>query len=159
VFGAQVNLAGLAADLRGIFKSEPMFQEDICVALLDDSGRPLALSHPNFVPETASAGREFSSSAGTVVNCPGRNSIPPRSWRRVRIQATRKTMQVPLNWKRAFVASEIGEVLPHWEVRCLFVEPAQAGQAAATARLTVGLLVALLVLWPSRNRGQLAHRC
>lgn len=49
-------------------------------------------------------------------------------------------------WKRPFVATEIGEALPHWEVAAYLVNPAQLTRAAHTARLTLGLLVAVLVL-------------
>ena len=50
------------------------------------------------------------------------------------------------NWKRPFVATEIGDALPHWEVAAYLVDPAQLTQAAHTARLTLGLLVAVLVI-------------
>ena len=49
-------------------------------------------------------------------------------------------------WKRPFVATEIGEALPHWEIAAYLVNPAQLTQAAHTARLTLGLLIAMLVL-------------
>jgi signal transduction histidine kinase len=49
-------------------------------------------------------------------------------------------------WKRPFVATEIGEALPHWEVAAYLVNPAQLTRAANTAKLTLGLLVAVLVL-------------
>jgi signal transduction histidine kinase len=49
-------------------------------------------------------------------------------------------------WKRPFVATEIGEALPHWEVAAYLLNPAQLTQAAHTAKLTLGLLVAVLVL-------------
>jgi signal transduction histidine kinase len=44
------------------------------------------------------------------------------------------------------VATEIGEALPHWEVAAYLVNPAQLTQTAHTAKLTLGLLVAVLVL-------------
>jgi signal transduction histidine kinase len=50
------------------------------------------------------------------------------------------------NWKRPFVATEVGDALPHWEVAAYLVNPAQLTQAAQTARLTLGLLIALLVV-------------
>ncbi|HTY89527.1 MAG TPA: histidine kinase dimerization/phospho-acceptor domain-containing protein, partial [Candidatus Acidoferrum sp.] len=50
------------------------------------------------------------------------------------------------NWKHPFVATEIGEALPHWEVAAYLVNPAQLTRAAHTARLTLGLLVAVLML-------------
>lgn len=49
------------------------------------------------------------------------------------------------NWKRPFVATEIGEALPHWEVAAYLVNPAQLTQAARTARITIGLFVAVLL--------------
>jgi signal transduction histidine kinase len=50
------------------------------------------------------------------------------------------------NWKHPFVATEVGDALPHWEVAAYLVNPAQLTQAAHTARFTLGLLIALLVL-------------
>ena len=49
-------------------------------------------------------------------------------------------------WKRPFAATEIGDALPHWEVAAYLVNPAQLTQAARTAKLTLGLLIALLLL-------------
>jgi signal transduction histidine kinase len=50
------------------------------------------------------------------------------------------------NWKRPFVATEIGDALPHWEVAAYLVNPARLTQAAHTARLTLGLFISVLVL-------------
>jgi len=50
------------------------------------------------------------------------------------------------NWKRPFVATEIGDALPHWEIAAYLVNPAQLTQAARTANLTLGLLIAVLLL-------------
>lgn len=50
------------------------------------------------------------------------------------------------NWKQPFVATEIGDALPHWEAAGYLANPAQLKQAAHTARLTLGLLVAVLVV-------------
>jgi len=50
------------------------------------------------------------------------------------------------NWKRPFVATEVGDALPHWEVAAYLIDPAQLTQAAHTARLTLGLLIAVLVV-------------
>jgi signal transduction histidine kinase len=50
------------------------------------------------------------------------------------------------DWKHPFVAAEIGEALPHWEVAVYLLDPSQAGRSASTFKLTLGLLVALLVL-------------
>jgi signal transduction histidine kinase len=50
------------------------------------------------------------------------------------------------SWKRPFVATEIGEALPHWEIAAYLVNPARLTRAAHTAKLTLGLLIATLVL-------------
>ncbi len=49
-------------------------------------------------------------------------------------------------WKRPFVATEIGESLPHWEVAVYLVNPERLTQLARTTELTFGLLIATLVL-------------
>ncbi len=49
------------------------------------------------------------------------------------------------NWKHPFVATEIGEALPHWEVAAYLLNPARLTESARTIRLTLGLLIALLV--------------
>jgi signal transduction histidine kinase len=54
--------------------------------------------------------------------------------------------QFQANWKRPFVATEVGDALPHWEVAAYLVNPAQLTQAAQTAKLTLGLLIAVLVI-------------
>jgi signal transduction histidine kinase len=50
------------------------------------------------------------------------------------------------SWKRPFVASEIGEALPHWEVAAYLVNPARLAQSALTLKWTLGLLIAVLIL-------------
>ena len=50
------------------------------------------------------------------------------------------------NWKRPFVATEIGDALPHWEVAAYLVDPAALTRAACIANITIGLLIAVLVL-------------
>jgi signal transduction histidine kinase len=50
------------------------------------------------------------------------------------------------NWKRPLVATEIGDALPHWEVTAYLINPAQLAQTANTAKLTLGLLIAVLLL-------------
>jgi signal transduction histidine kinase len=49
-------------------------------------------------------------------------------------------------WKHPLVAAEIGEALPHWEVAVYLLDPARSGRSASTLKLTLGLLIALLVL-------------
>src|SRR5436190_4011546 len=58
--------------------------------------------------------------------------------------------QTPLKfetkWKHPFVATEVGEALPHWEVAVYLLNPAKLSLSAATLKLTLGLLIAVLVL-------------
>lgn len=49
-------------------------------------------------------------------------------------------------WKRPFVATEIGESLPHWEVAAYVVNPERLTKSVCAANLTLGLLIATLVL-------------
>jgi signal transduction histidine kinase len=100
IFGAQLNLDRVVDGVRGLIQPDPALQNEICLALLDDNAKPVAISRANF-------------QAG---------------------------------WKRPFVATEIGDALPHWEVAAYLVNPVQLTQAARTAKITLGLLVAVLVL-------------
>jgi signal transduction histidine kinase len=50
------------------------------------------------------------------------------------------------HWKRPFVATEIGEVLPHWEVAVYLLDPARLENSARTLKLTLGLLISILIL-------------
>jgi signal transduction histidine kinase len=101
IFGSLIALPRLIAGLQPLLQQmEPALREQICGALLDDTGKPVALSHPDF----------------------------------------------HTTWKRPFVATEIGEALPHWEVAVYLLDPAKLTQSARTLRLTLGLLIALLVL-------------
>jgi len=50
------------------------------------------------------------------------------------------------NWKRPFAASEIGEALPHWEVAVYLLNPEKLAQSARTLKLTLGLLIAVLMV-------------
>jgi signal transduction histidine kinase len=49
------------------------------------------------------------------------------------------------NWKRPFVATEIGDALPHWEVAAYLVDPAALTKTACFVNLVLGLLIAVLV--------------
>jgi len=49
-------------------------------------------------------------------------------------------------WKHPFVATEISEVLPHWELAIYLLDPGRFARSAQAARLTLGLLIAVLVL-------------
>jgi signal transduction histidine kinase len=100
IFGAQLNLPRVVENLRALVQPDPALQNEICLALLDDNAKPVALSRTNFLA----------------------------------------------NWKRPFVATEIGDALPHWEVAAYLVNPAALTHAARTAEFTLGLLVAVLLL-------------
>jgi signal transduction histidine kinase len=50
------------------------------------------------------------------------------------------------NLKRPFVATEIGEALPHWEMAAYLLNPAALTETARTLKLTLGLFIAVLVL-------------
>jgi signal transduction histidine kinase len=100
IFGAQLNLDRVVDGLRGLVQAGPELHDEICVAVLDDNAKPVALSHPGF----------------------------------------------SANWKRPFVATEIGDALPHWEVAAYLVNPARLAHTAKTAKFTLGLLIAVLVL-------------
>src|SRR5262249_55321275 len=50
------------------------------------------------------------------------------------------------NWKHPFVSAAIGEVLPHWEIGVYLNNPAKLSESARTFRLTLGLLIAVLLL-------------
>jgi signal transduction histidine kinase len=102
IFGAQLSLPRLREELQELLDElGPTIRSDVCVALLDDTAKPAALSQADF-------------------------------------QAT--------NWKRPFVATEIGEVLPHWEVAVYLLDPGILSQAAQTLKLTLGLLIVLLLV-------------
>lgn len=102
IFGAQLALKALIDELKPIIEQvDPTWRNDICVALLDDTARPVARSQQAFHPSS---------------------------------------------WKRPFVATEIGEVLPHWELAVYLLNPAKLSQSANALRVTLGLLVAILLL-------------
>jgi len=101
VFGAQLSIPRLVEKLKpALEKLAPSLRDEVCVALLDDSARPVALSHPGF--RTA--------------------------------------------WKRPFVATEIGETLPHWEVALYLLDPAKLTRSTRTLKFTLSTVIALLVL-------------
>lgn len=49
------------------------------------------------------------------------------------------------NWRNPFVASEIGEILPHWEVAAYLVNPESLNRIASSFRFTLGLMVFVLI--------------
>lgn len=50
------------------------------------------------------------------------------------------------DWRRPFVATEIGDMLPHWEVAVYLLDPGSLTHSAVTARSTILLLVVVLTL-------------
>src|ERR1051325_312417 len=50
------------------------------------------------------------------------------------------------DWKHPFVVSDVGQVLPHWQVGVFLNYPETLAKSANTVRWTVGLLVALLLV-------------
>lgn len=100
IFGAQLDLRRLVDGLRSLIQPEPELRDEICLVLLDDNAKPVALSRAGF----------------------------------------------SANWKRPFVATEIGDALPHWEVAAYLVNPTALTRAAGTAEIMLALLVAVLVL-------------
>ena len=101
VFGVQLQLPRLIAEIRPVVRATSPLYSEVCVALLDDTARPVTVSHDGFQPAS---------------------------------------------WKRPFVATEIGEALPHWEMAVYPLNPAQLSQSARTLALTIGLQVAVLLL-------------
>jgi signal transduction histidine kinase len=51
-----------------------------------------------------------------------------------------------VNWKRPFVATELAEALPHWEMAGYLLDPAKLAHSAHTLALTLGLLIFVLLL-------------
>ncbi|PYI89833.1 MAG: hypothetical protein DME26_00100 [Verrucomicrobia bacterium] len=50
------------------------------------------------------------------------------------------------DWKHKFVASEIGEVLPHWEMAVYLLNPVRVAQSARTAKFLLGVLIGVLLV-------------
>ena len=100
VFGTQLNLNRLVAGLRDLVQPEPELRGEICVAILDDNARPVAVSRPDF----------------------------------------RTT------WKRPFVATEIGDALPHWEIAVYLIDPTRITRAVCTTNNILGLLIGTFVI-------------
>jgi signal transduction histidine kinase len=56
--------------------------------------------------------------------------------------ATQPPGETTRDWKRPFVASEIGEALPHWEATLYLMRPEQLQESARNVRRTLVLLIA-----------------
>ncbi len=59
--------------------------------------------------------------------------------------ATKPAGAAARDWKRPFVASEIGEALPHWEAALYLMRPQQLQESARTVRRTLLFLVVAAV--------------
>jgi signal transduction histidine kinase len=99
VFGAEVNLNRFTKDFEHLILPDYDLAKTVCVALLDDKGKPVVTTTPRFAT----------------------------------------------NWKRPFVATEVGEVLPHWEIGVYLLNPAAANQIATTVQRSVGATIVLLL--------------
>ena len=152
LFGAQVNISRLTGELREYVSLGEHLKNEVCLVLLDDSGKPVALSHPGFNPSARqisfasakSSGAGLKSKTQRIPVVHNTAALPPA------VDGKPVNMLVSPNgradWKHPFVAAEIGEALPHWEVAVYLLDPARAGRSASVFKLTLGLLVALLVL-------------
>jgi signal transduction histidine kinase len=144
VFGAQVNIPRLTEELREYVSLGEDLKNQICLVLIDDSGKPVALSHPGFNPSHRQVFSAFAKSLSRGgFKKAKRLNAPPNVALPVDVQLSPNGRA---DWKHPFVAAEIGEALPHWEVAVYLLDPARAGRSASTLKLTLGLLIALLVL-------------
>lgn len=101
IFGAQMSIPQLRQALSSVPQTlDSALRNDVAVALLDESTKPVALSQTGF----------------------------------------------RANWKQPFVATELSEGLPHWEMAVYLVNPAKLAQSAHTLKLTLGLLISVLIL-------------
>jgi signal transduction histidine kinase len=99
VFGAEVNLNGFTKNFGQLILPDYDLAKSVCVALLDDKGKPVVTTAPDFAT----------------------------------------------NWKRPFVATEVGELLPHWEIGVYLLNPAFANQIAISLQRSVGTAIGLLL--------------
>ena len=49
------------------------------------------------------------------------------------------------DWSKPFVAAEVGQILPRWEVAAYLLDPAILDQSASAARFTFGLFILILL--------------
>ncbi len=107
VFGAQLAQPKLVEALAPLLQSPDLQRigsssapgSNYCLAILDDRGKPVALSRPGFRGD----------------------------------------------WKHPFVATEIGEGLPHWEAALYLLDTQQIRRSASTLQLTLGSIVFALI--------------
>jgi signal transduction histidine kinase len=99
IYGAQLNLPAILNTLTPLLDLDNAAANELCVALLDENAKPVAVSIPGFSAD----------------------------------------------WKRPFVATEIGDALPHYEVAAYLLHPEKLTAAARTSRITLGMLVLVLL--------------
>jgi len=103
VFWAQLDLEEIKGDLATLLHASASRlggQGEVCFALLDEAGEPVARTVADFVTE----------------------------------------------WRRPFVASEVGAVLPRWEIAAYLLDPAAAARSARAAQTALWMLVPLLLV-------------
>jgi signal transduction histidine kinase len=98
--------------------------DGICAIILDDNANPVAISAPEIRSLAARSGNGKTDESFSA--------------------NFRKKFKTDL--KRPFVATEIGEALPHWEVAAYLMNPDALKKAALTIRISLGLLIALLLI-------------
>ena len=126
VFGAQVDLNHLTADLRKLHQAR---------AGDDPEAAPqFSYSVVKEVAQTRSPARNGSAQINLAIL--DDNARPVAT----------SAAKAPANWKRPFVATEIGEVLPHWEVAAYLLNPEALKKTALTVRISLGLLIAVLLI-------------
>ena len=151
VFGAQLHLPRFIQELGAALELPPDLRREVCLALLDDTGRPVLLSHPEFQPALVQRPPARDGAAASS----GRRR-PGRGSQANLLAASSLELKLPpplpdspaarRAWKHPFVSAEIGEALPHWELAVYLLEPGKQASTAGHAHLVLGLLLALLVL-------------
>jgi signal transduction histidine kinase len=120
-YDSYFNRRNSIAETTGTQPSGPLFPDEVCVVILDENTTPVAMSNPRI-------------ESSEVID------------RQDGVVRYRAVSQATENLKRPFVSTEIGEALPHWEVAAYLMNPDAIKKAALTARLTFGLLIALLLI-------------
>jgi signal transduction histidine kinase len=97
--------------------------DEICLVVLDDTAKPVAASK-HFADKFRSDKNEL--------------------WWTGPVESLfREAFKT--DFKHPFVATEIGEALPHWEVAAYLRNPDQFKQSARTIQITLGLLIGILL--------------
>lgn len=153
VFGAQLDLGAIKTAIELIMKGKTkspyvsrrssnlntivndraftenpaaILPEELCVMILDDNANPVDISD-------------------SVIKMASPLADPPGNKLAESFSAhIRRVYKMEL--KRPFVATEIGEALPHWEVAAYLKNPDALKNAAFTIRISLGLLIALLLI-------------